>query len=149
MQRDGKWGLIDIQGRIILPLEYDSIGCVVGSQSNTSSNNVAIIPKYNLIVIGVNEKYGLANSQGNILLEPVLDSIYSVTSSGENRNYMILTRQELQDGRLVDVQVTLDLDEYLDQNLGQSKETQDDDTANVIQDTNMTNEQNDTITNVA
>lgn len=149
VQRDGKWGLIDIQGRIILPLEYDSIGCVVGSQSNTSSNNVAIIPKYNLIVIGVNEKYGLANSQGNILLEPVLDSIYSVTSSGENRNYMILTRQELQDGRLVDVQVTLDLDEYLDQNLGQSKETQDDDTANVIQDTNMTNEQNDTITNVA
>ena len=163
VERDGKWGLIDISGKIILPIQYDSIGCLEGAQNNTSSNNVVIIPKYELIVVGLNEKYGLADSQGNILLEPVLDSIYSITSSGENKHFMILTRQELQGGRLVDVQETLDLDEYLDQNLGtQSEEQQNNNsqeqqtneivnetTNNTVEDTNMINEQNNINTNVA
>lgn len=151
VERDDKWGLIDISGRTILPIEYSSIGCVVGTQSNRISNNVLVIPQYELIVIGQDDKYGLVNSQGNVLMEPVLDSIYSITSSGEENYYMTLTRQEEQNGRLVDVQETFDLDEYLDANLGgssqeeQNNEIQNNTIANTVQDANAI----DNITNAA
>lgn len=89
VQRDKKWGLFDKTGKQIAPVDYDELGCIAGTQSNKTNNNLLIIPKYEGIVVGKDKKYGLINSTGKLLIPCVLDSIYSITTSGQDSYYMI------------------------------------------------------------
>ena len=114
VSQNNKWGIFDINGRQILPVEYDEIGCVTGTQSNRMSNNVIIIPQYEAIVVGKENKYGIINSLGKVYIQPLLDSVYSVTTAGQDKYYMSVTRQVEENGRLVDKQETYDLDEYFE-----------------------------------
>lgn len=84
VQRDKKWGLFDVNGKQIIPVVYDEIGCITNSQSNS----LLIVPKYEGIVVGKDKKYGLIDSQGRELVPCILDSIYSITEGGENYYYM-------------------------------------------------------------
>ena len=116
VQRNKKWGLLDINGNQILPLEYDEMGCITGT-SNKSSNNVLIIPQYEAIVLGKDGKYSIVSSLGKSYVPNVLDSVYSITTSGEEKYYMTFTRQVEENGKIVDKQETYDIDQYFEQNV--------------------------------
>lgn len=89
VQRDRKWGLFDKTGKQIVPLEYDGLGCVIGTQSSRTANNLLIIPEYEGIVVEKNKKFGIIDSVGKKLIDCVLDSVYSITSSGKDTYYMV------------------------------------------------------------
>lgn len=89
VQRDKKWGFYDKTGKLIIPIEYDQVGCVLGTQTSKANNNLVIIPEYEAIVVGKDKKYGILNSLGQQLIPCVLDSLYSITTSGQDTYYMI------------------------------------------------------------
>ena len=95
VQRDKKWGLIDKTGKVILPVEYDQLGCISGTSSDRSSNNTLLVPKYEGIVVGKGEKYNVVTSLGRKLLKSDVDSIYSITNSGEETFYMVFGEQTI------------------------------------------------------
>lgn len=140
VQRDKKWGFFDKTGKQIVALKYDEIGCVIGTQEGTSSQNLLIIPEYEAIVVGNvttnGKKYGLINSLGEELITCVLDSIYSVTSSGQDTYWMEQIKSN-------EVTVRRDIIEWLQQNGKQKpvKETEEDPNAvgdNTIENTTPT-----------
>lgn len=70
-QKDGKYGLIDFSGKLILDAEYDSIYTLNGIAKN--------------VIIEKEGKKGLVNtSMGEIIIEPVYDEITTLTDSYEN-----------------------------------------------------------------
>ena len=46
VKKDEKWGIYNKNGKLILPIEYDSIGCVVGTASTKSAGDVVTIDDY-------------------------------------------------------------------------------------------------------
>lgn len=103
VQRDGKWGLIDINGNLILPLEYDGLGCDADTSIESRATDVIIIPELNGIVVELDEvsgntrtkKYGMVTSDGNLFINIVLDTIYSLTTQGETTYYALFQRQTI------------------------------------------------------
>lgn len=97
VQRNGMWGMFNIKGEQILPVEYISLGCISGSGSNSNTNNILIIPDVKGIVVCKqyeldNKKlqyYGVVNSKGKELINPALDAIYSIVSNGQEQYTMI------------------------------------------------------------
>lgn len=119
VKRDNKWGILDINGKQILPLEYDEIGCIAGTQNDKSNNNVLIIPQYEAIVVGKEKKYSIVNSLGEVYVPMVLNSVYSITTSGEDKFYMTFTISVEENGKKVDKVETYDVEEYFTkQNIG-------------------------------
>lgn len=96
VKQNGKWGLFNIRGEQILPIEYKSIGCIT---KNSAYNSVVVIPDVNAIVvekeyeIEKNRKvsyYGIVDLYGRILIQPnLLDTVYSVTSNGRDEYSMV------------------------------------------------------------
>lgn len=133
VQRDNKWGLFDKTGRQILPVEYDGLGCIAGTQASTAVKNLLIIPKYECIVVQKNEKFGLVNSLGKELLPCKLDSIYVETISGQDTYYMSLANGE-----------EANVIEFLEKNILKPEEIQKDtntvvnEVTNYVTDTNIT-----------
>ena len=89
VKRDEKWGFFDKNGKQIVENQYDDLGCILGTQSNRTSNNLLIIPEYEAIVVEKDGKFGLINSLGKQLIPCVLDSFYSITTSGKENYYMV------------------------------------------------------------
>lgn len=119
VKRDNKWGILDINGKQILPLEYDEIGCIAGTQNDKLNNNVLIIPQYEAIVVGKEKKYSIVNSLGEVYVPMVLNSVYSITTSGEDKFYMTFTISVEENGKKVDKVETYDVEEYFTkQNIG-------------------------------
>lgn len=145
VQRDKKWGFFDKTGKQIVGLKYDEIGCVVGTQEGTSSQNLLIIPEYEAIVVG-NEtkngkKYGLVNSLGEELIGCVLDTIYSVTTSGQDTYWMEQIKSE-------EVTVRRDVIEWLQQNGKQKPVRQEENVnTNTVENNTTTNTIENTMTN--
>lgn len=97
VMQNSKWGLYDVKGNMILPVEYIGLGCVSKTSTDKTLNNILVIPEIEGIVIckqyDVDSKkyeyYGIVNSRGKVLVEPALETIYSVTSSGQEEYTMI------------------------------------------------------------
>ena len=104
---NNKWGLINKNGDTILPVEYDGIGCA--KVQNTQAKNtfrIAVVPDINGIVIEVDSeseqpqnpkeaKYGIINATtGDLMVNTVLDSVYSTTTEEVTRYYMTAGEQE-------------------------------------------------------
>lgn len=97
VKQNGKWGLYDIRGNLILPIEYISLGCVSRTSSDRTLNNILIIPEIEGIVVCKqfeidNKKtqyYGIFSSTGKELVPIVLETVYSVTVSGQEEYTMI------------------------------------------------------------
>lgn len=97
VKQNGMWGMFNIKGEKILPVEYISLGCISGRGSNSNTNNILIIPDVKGIVVCKqydldNEKhqyYGVVNSKGKELIGTGLDSIYSVIANGQEQYTMI------------------------------------------------------------
>ena len=119
--RDKKWGFYDKTGKQIVENKFDEIGCVIGTKDGTSNQNLLVIPDYEAIVVGeINSKtgtrkYGLINSRGEELIGCVLDSLYSVRTSGQDIYYMEQIKNE-------QTTVRRDVLEWLQQN-GRKKPT--------------------------
>lgn len=149
VKQGDKWGIFDINGKQIVPVQYENLGCINGTQSNSMNNNVVIIPKYEAIVVGNEDKYGIISSLGELYVPIMLDSVYSVTVSGQDKYYMTFTREEQQDGKVVKIPETYDLEEYFDKFVIQKQNENNTDTNTVKEETNvvetnvtLTNEQN-------
>lgn len=103
VKRNGKWGLIDINGNEILPIEYDGLGCDADTSVDPRYSDVLIIPELNGIVVEKdevngntkNKKYGMITRDGNLFINIVLDSIYSVTTQGQTTYYATFQGQIL------------------------------------------------------
>ncbi|MBR1803198.1 MAG: WG repeat-containing protein [Clostridia bacterium] len=90
VKRANLWGLYDKNGKEIVPIQYDALGCSVGSinTNDRTANHILLIPDYEAIVVRKGELYGVFDLNGKQLLPAVLTSVYSVTSAGEDTYYM-------------------------------------------------------------
>lgn len=76
-QKDGKYGLIDFKGKLILNAEYDNIYALSGVKKN--------------LIIEKDGKKGLVNtSMGEVIINPVYDEISTLSDSYEN-GYIVLS----------------------------------------------------------
>ena len=89
-----------------------------GQISITSASNVLTISQYEAIVVGKEDKYGIINTNGEEYVPIMLDTVYSITSSGEDKYYMSFTWPE-ENGQ----QVTYDVDQYFEEHVVQTPET--------------------------
>lgn len=97
VKQNGMWGLFDIKGNIILPIEYVSLGCISKTSSNKSLNNILVIPDIEGIVVCKEfetnsrkvELYGIVSSRGKELVQVCLETVYSVTVSGKDEYTMV------------------------------------------------------------
>ena len=95
VKQNGKWGMYDIKGELILPIEYDGIGCISGDRT---LNNILIIPEVEGIVVSKiyelqkdkkDTYYGIVDSKGRELVPTGLETVYSITNSGREEYTMI------------------------------------------------------------
>lgn len=105
VQKDGKFGLINLDGKELLPCEYDSISTLKGIKNSlvikkegkigiANANGNIIVPveyaeinavtseyKDGYIVKNAEGKYGVIKSDGNIALECKYDGIKNITNN--------------------------------------------------------------------
>lgn len=105
-EQDGKYGLIDFSGKLILNPEYDNIYSLAGVEKNiiieqnglkglvnTSMGEVIVRPEYTEIatltdsyengyIVQKNGKYGVIGADSKVVFEPVYDEIKKVAASG-------------------------------------------------------------------
>lgn len=101
--QNDKWGMFDINGNTILPVEYDGFGCVAPS---SASSSLLLVPEYQAFVVHQGSYYGLYNTSGNELIPIRVTDMYSVTSSGEKGYYLTYEG------------ITMDVIDYLSNTLG-------------------------------
>ncbi len=87
VKKANKWGLLDLNGNTILPIEYDSLGCKYNSSKNVSGDSILLVPEYEGIVICKDKLYGLVGADGKELIPPYVTDMYVITSAGENQYY--------------------------------------------------------------
>ena len=99
VKQNGLWGLFNIKGEKILPVEYYTLGCISGNGSSSkNANNILIIPDVKGIVVckqydinnGKLQYYGVVNYKGQEMVPLRLDSVYSVVSDGQEQYTMII-----------------------------------------------------------
>ena len=105
-QKDGKFGLIDFEGKLILNAEYDNIYAMPGIQKNiiiekagkkglvnTSMGEIIIRPEYDQIttltktyengyIVEKDGKFGVISADSKIVFEPIYEGIKNVTANG-------------------------------------------------------------------
>ena len=95
VKQNGKWGMYDIKGNLILPIEYDGFGCVANDRTKSST---LLIPDVKAIVVakiyeiekqGKITYYGIFDSQGKQLMATGLQSVYSTTNNGMKEYTMV------------------------------------------------------------
>ena len=123
VQQADKWGIFDVNGNVVLPVEYDEMGCILGTQTSEVGNNVIIIPQYEAIVVGQEDKYCIISSTGEQYVPMILDAVFSQTVSGEIKYYMTFTWPLEETGETVPTQYTYDVDEYFEQQVIETPQT--------------------------
>jgi len=105
-EQNGKYGLLDFSGKLILNAEYDNIYALSGIEKNiiiekegkkglvnTSMGEVIVEPEYSEIttltetyengyIVSRDGKYGVISADAKIVFEPVYEEIKNVTSDG-------------------------------------------------------------------
>ena len=96
-------------------MKYTEIIYLISQTLSTDEigNNVLLIPEYEVIVVGKNEKYGMVNSLGEEVVPTVLDSVYSQTASGVDRYFITITRTVEENGETVNKQETYNIEQLL------------------------------------
>lgn len=95
VKKGNLWGIFDKNGRQILPIEYEDLGCSAGAGSSTTqtANNILLIPDYKGIVVKKDNLYGVKDFEGKELIPIALKTVYSTISAGEETYYMIYNDQ--------------------------------------------------------
>lgn len=112
VQKDGKYGLIDLSGNEILSTVYDQIDALKGIE--------------NSLVIKKDDKFGLSNASGNVIIEPTYAEVKSLTTDYKNGyvvkndegNYGIIgiDKTQVLDCKFVDVKHVCGSDMYVVKN---------------------------------
>ena len=85
VQKNGKYGLIDLKGKELLKCEYDNIKVLKGIE--------------NSLIITKDEKVGLVNNQGSIVIEPKYNNILNLGETYKEGYITINEEYVLEDGR--------------------------------------------------
>lgn len=97
---NNKWGLIDKDGETILQVQCDEIGCnEVSDKVEKNTSGIVLVPDIQGIVVEIDtvsednnkrtKNYGIINAMtGQLMVNTVLDSVYSVTTEEVTRYYM-------------------------------------------------------------
>lgn len=87
VEMNGKYGIIDEKGNIIINYEYDLIGYPGDPLNNTEAISIIDTKKdEKLIIVQKNKKYGLINIDTKVLvLDFIADKIYEDSTSKENQ----------------------------------------------------------------
>lgn len=89
VQKDGKWGIFNINGENVAPIEYEELGCEISRVSNQKNlKNIVMVPEYGLIVLRKEGKYGLINWKGEQIITFALSAIYYSDTTGQKIAYM-------------------------------------------------------------
>ena len=117
VQKDGKYGLIDLNGKELLPTEYDEIIGLNGIE--------------NSILIKKDEKYGLVNDTGSVIIEPNYKEIKNLGETyregyitiDENDKYGVIgaTKMKLLDNKYDNIEQVYLSDYYLVTENGERK----------------------------
>lgn len=95
VEKDGKVGLYNKEGNLILNINFDGLGYKSTATSKTSGNeqSVLLIPSsvgINGIVINRDDKYGIFDVKSEkILLPTSFEKIYAITQKGKTTYYMV------------------------------------------------------------
>lgn len=100
VKKDNRWGFFDIKGNQLVDFEYDSIGYI--AKSSKGALNLLVVPDYNVIVVGKNEKYTLLNENGEHPFNAYVDDVYMIINGGQKHYYMTANDN------------TYDVEDYLD-----------------------------------
>lgn len=91
VQKNKKWGLYDKTGKLVLPIEFDMMGCVISTGQTASANNALLLSDYEAIIVGKilreddqdKKKYAVYNALGDMLVDLRIDSIYYIIQNGK------------------------------------------------------------------
>lgn len=126
-----KYGLYNLNGELILPVSYDSLGykVVTDKKASTRESNVLLIPSsvgINGIVVCLDGLYGIFDvNKEELILPCAYTKIYSITKTGVTTYYAEFNGQQL------------DLAQYLkENNLVSIEEDENKDTKNTDENTN-------------
>ena len=72
LKMNSKYGIVDFNGNPIIPLEYESIDYVYGA---------VLKPEMGYYIVSKNGDHGIFNNKGEILLEPIYDSVVQINGS--------------------------------------------------------------------
>ncbi|MBR3002048.1 MAG: WG repeat-containing protein [Clostridia bacterium] len=88
VMKNNLWGLYDIEGNELTELKYNSLGCTSSGVKNTE--NVLIIPDYNVIIGCKDKKYYLINQYGEELFNGIeVEAVYMTIDLDEVNYYVI------------------------------------------------------------
>lgn len=74
-RKDGKYGFIDKQKHIVIPVEYDEVGCNYMWQDNKSGND-SIEWNYQILMsVARNNKWGFINKEGKEIVPCIYDKV--------------------------------------------------------------------------
>ncbi len=95
VMKENYWALYDIEGKQLTDFQYNSFGCTSSSIRNTE--NLLIIPDYNVIVARKEDKYYLLNQYGQELFNGAsFDEVY-MTIYQEDINYYVIRNDKATD----------------------------------------------------
>ena len=86
VRKDKYWGFFDKTGKQVKDFMYDTIGYT--ASASREARNLLVVPEYNVLVVGLEGKYGLINNMGEDVSILALDDAYMVISGGEKHYYM-------------------------------------------------------------
>ena len=94
-ERDGRYGVVDINGNIIIHLDYDEIGIDITKFSDNDIKNKYILAD-NLIPVRKDEYWGFFDKTGKQVKDFMYDTIgYSVAASRDQRNLLVIPEYNL------------------------------------------------------
>ncbi len=101
VERDGSYGMYNINGDKIVDPHYAGFGCDTAQEIVGTGDNVLIIPEeaglgFNGIVIKTSStgKYGVLASSGAMKMTAIYDSIYSVMRDNTTQYYAVINGSE-------------------------------------------------------
>lgn len=148
VEKEGKVGLYNKDGNLILNINFDGFGYKSTSASKTSGNeqSVLIIPSsvgINGIVINRDDTYGIYDVKSEkILLPTSFEKIYAITQKGKTTYYMVDLGG-----------VTYDIKEYLEEQglayTSEDEETEETSSDDIEDDDENTTSKNEKVTNTS
>lgn len=95
VEKDGKWGFYDITGNYKLKASYEQIGYKKQESDEASVKDTIVIPKelgVEGIIISLDGRYGVIDTEGKIIIACACSKIYASTSLGETTYYYEIGR---------------------------------------------------------
>ncbi len=79
VKKNNLWGFVNLDGKVVIKLEYDDLGC----DTSSSSSNVLLVPELNAIVVEKDDKYGIVTKNNVVLIKNSLNRVYKETIDGK------------------------------------------------------------------